>query len=515
MARLAALRRYGVLDTAPESAFDDLTRLAAHICGTPISLVSLIDADRQWFKSRVGLDVPETSRDLAFCGYAILQSDVLVVPDAAADARFAGNQLVTSDPHIRFYAGAPLVTSDGYALGTLCVIDRVPRTLTDDQYDALRTLGRQVVAQLELRRSLARSDAAYRQLLATCETAPAAIVILDANGGVVHHNQTAARLLGTLPGMPEAQRTFWDGFRISALDGSPVRRRDIAPARALRGETMVGQELLVQPPTGEAVPLLVSAAPLTDDRGATVGAVAAFQDISRLHEADRLKSEFVSIVSHELRTPLTSIKGGLELVLDDAGDLSAAESADLLRAALANAERLIRITNDIMDLAKLDARRFELARTPCAIDDLIASACESVAHLPGAAGRVRPVVPAALPLVSVDAHRMIQAIVNLLSNALKHTPSPGVVDVEAHTDEEGVRISVRDHGPGISPDDLSKLFHPFHQLDPTRTAGGTGLGLVITKGIVEQHGGSIAVTSRLGEGSSFTIVLPYPHCVAE
>jgi GAF domain-containing protein len=151
IARLEALRQYCVLDTGCEAAFDDLTLLAAQICGTPIALISLIDDCRQWFKSKVGLDVESTSRDLAFCAHAIQQpDDVLIVPDTLLDHRFATNSLVTSDPYIRFYAGAPLITPEGYAVGTLCVIDRVPRQLSLEQVQALRTLSRQVIAQMEL-----------------------------------------------------------------------------------------------------------------------------------------------------------------------------------------------------------------------------------------------------------------------------------------------------------------------------------------------------------------------------
>jgi PAS domain S-box-containing protein len=150
--RVGALRGYGVLDTPPEQDFDDLALTAARICATPIALVSLVDTDRQWFKARVGLATTQTPRDVAFCAHAILQAGVLVVPDALADARFSNNPLVTAEPSIRFYAGAPLLNGDNQALGTLCVIDRVPRQLTTEQIDALRALGRQVVAQLELRR---------------------------------------------------------------------------------------------------------------------------------------------------------------------------------------------------------------------------------------------------------------------------------------------------------------------------------------------------------------------------
>ncbi len=387
--RLAALRTYAILDTAPEAAFDDLTKVASYICDTPISVISLIDRDRQWFKSEVGLGVRETPRDQAFCAHAILQEGVFVVPDASEDTRFAGNPLVKADPNIRFYAGAPLVTPDGYALGTLCVIDRVPRTLTAEQMEALRALSRQAVAQLEMRRNLAELHVAY----------------------------------------------------------------------------------------------------------------------TRLHEADALKGEFVSMVSHELRSPLTSIRGGLQLVLSETGATLDADARALLLGALNSSERLIRITNDILDMSKLEAGRVELRKSACRVDQLVTTACEAVAHLPYGEGRVHHRVAADAGELFVDGDRIIQAMVNLISNALKFSPPSRPVTVEANWRGERLEIAVRDGGPGINPEDLARLFQPFQQLADSRKGGGTGLGLVISKGIIEQHGGQISVVSAVGEGTTFTISL--------
>lgn len=150
--RLKVLWQYEVLDTVPEEVFDDLTELAAKICEAPIALISLVDEKRQWFKSKVGISISETSRDVSFCAHAITQPGLFIVPDATQDPRFANHPFVVAGPRIRFYAGAPLVTPDGHALGTLCVLDTTPRELRADQKQALRILAHHVVSQLELRR---------------------------------------------------------------------------------------------------------------------------------------------------------------------------------------------------------------------------------------------------------------------------------------------------------------------------------------------------------------------------
>jgi anti-sigma regulatory factor (Ser/Thr protein kinase) len=158
--RLSALRQYRILDTEPERRFDDLALLASHVCGTPMALITLVDEHRQWFKSRVGVSVTETSRAVSFCAHAIEQQDLCIVSATLQDERFRENPLVMGDPHIRFHAGAPPVTPDGHALGTLCVIDSRSRTLTADQREALDALRRQVESQLQLRRNLIELDEA-------------------------------------------------------------------------------------------------------------------------------------------------------------------------------------------------------------------------------------------------------------------------------------------------------------------------------------------------------------------
>ena len=153
-ARIAALNRYAILDTEPEQSFDDLVILASHICKTPLASLTLVDDHRQWFKSAVGVQVRETPREISFCSRAIEQPDLFIIPDTLQDARFKDNPMVTGEPHIRFYAGAPLVNEDGFALGTLCVADREPRELDADQKAALTSLSHLALRQMELRTNL-------------------------------------------------------------------------------------------------------------------------------------------------------------------------------------------------------------------------------------------------------------------------------------------------------------------------------------------------------------------------
>lgn len=190
--RLRALEGYRVMDTEPETGFDDITTLVARILDVPISLVSLVDAERQWFKSRYGLEAPETPRELSFCGHVVAEQELLVVPDAFMDERFHDNPLVTGEPRVRFYAGFPLTTPDGHVLGTLCAIDSEPRKISQKQLDTLRILGRQVADQLELRRQvILRKD--YEQLLEKTKLLPA---IIDFDGYFRRINHSWSQVLG-------------------------------------------------------------------------------------------------------------------------------------------------------------------------------------------------------------------------------------------------------------------------------------------------------------------------------
>jgi len=285
--RLAALYRYQILDTSSEETFDGITALAAQICGTPIALITLIAQNRQWVKSKVGLDVEETPRDLAFCAHSLIQPDqILEVPDSHADPRFADNPYVVGSPHIRFYAGSPLVTPAGEALGALCVIDHTPKTLSDYQRQALRTLSQQVINQLELRYHLQQATALAQEkqhsehrLQDFLDNASELIQTISADGCITYVNRAWRKTLGF--GLAECESLkIWDLVH--------PRSREIVQ-RALKtlqqGGSLPEQEIVML--TKSKQPLwLVGSLTAMMEQGQFMGLRAIFRDVTEHKRAE-------------------------------------------------------------------------------------------------------------------------------------------------------------------------------------------------------------------------------------
>ena len=312
--RLAALERYEMLDTPAEAEFDDLTSLAAQICGTPIALISLVDARRQWFKSKIGLDADETSREISFCGHAIQGQHLMEVPNACEEFLFHDNPLVTGPPEIRFYAGMPLATPDGQNLGTLCVMDRVPRYLSVAQRKALGLLGRQVMNQMELRLTNRRLAAAGQEMREVeerfrlvVEAAANAMVLLNEQGQIMLVNAAAESLFG---------------YSRAELIGQPVEMllpklepHSMQKARNLTGKRKDGTELstdvtLNPLPTSAGGLVLASIIDATGkQKGEQINRLK--QDLKRkkrqLTRAKRELRDFTSIVSRDLGAPLRGL----------------------------------------------------------------------------------------------------------------------------------------------------------------------------------------------------------------
>ncbi|MFT5532752.1 MAG: diguanylate cyclase (GGDEF)-like protein/PAS domain S-box-containing protein [Candidatus Paceibacteria bacterium] len=282
--RLAALARYAIVDSAEEGEFDDFTQLATHICGVPIALISLVDASRQWFKSHVGLDVVETDRTLSFCGHAILADGLFEVPDAARDARFQDNPLVTDGPQLRYYAGEPLVTDDGFRIGTLCVMDQIPRSLSVSQRAAMAALGRSVMRQIESRRTSRLLDEKSRFQEAVLDSADIALISTGPDGAISSFNRGAQVMLG---------------YPAEAMPGRAIADLFAMPLPAVVGAADYAHQMLVlagqsdngfdgcqlQRSDGTPVPVHLSVTAVRDRDGHLLGALHLAQDISKRRQA--------------------------------------------------------------------------------------------------------------------------------------------------------------------------------------------------------------------------------------
>ena len=520
--RLDALRRLGILDTAPEDRFDRLTSLATTALDVPIALVSLVDADRQWFKSCVGLEVGQTERNISFCGHAILGRQPFVIPDAETDPRFAHNPLVTGEPRIRFYAGIPLCDPDGHRLGTFCVIDRRRRRLSQSELDVLMQLAAMAEAELgtiareELIEQLAcaheqikSSEQLHRSVLTAMHSA---VMVFDPHGKMIAGNRRAEDMAAIL--------TAGDLDRLATKVGEldtdghlvPEARRPLARLIG-DGQEIAGERFGLRAGDGELRWLDVHTQRIDDASAQSFALVLSIDDVTDRVEIEEMKSQFVSLVSHELRTPLTAINGALNLLDGNVTGTLPATAAELVRVALSSTGHLLRLVNDLLDLSRMGSGADQLQLSLGHDHHLLSTAAEMMEPLAREAGVVIQVESAGMTFVA-DHDRLLQALTNLVANAIKFSEG-GTVSIQSLIDDSSVVIAVVDTGRGIPASKLDTIFEPFEQVESSdsRTRGGTGLGLTITRRIAEWHGGTIEVESTLGRGSTFRIVLPRlaPH----
>lgn len=519
-ARLRAVRATGLLDSAPEESFDEIVRLATLLCRTPYGHLSLVDEGRVFFKAHLHFPLRETPREGSFSAWCILSAEAQAVPDTFTDERFAGSPSLRHDPPVRFFAGAPLVDAQGHRLGALCVLDTVPHMRDEVPLDALSILARQASAHIALRASQAQQERAHAELSRTLleladrearleavlDTAAEGIVTIDATGTIQTFNRAAERIFGWAA--EEAR-----GRNVSVLMPEPDHSRHDAYLRRYleTGEGRIigrGREVTGRRKDGTVFPLYLAVSEVRSGADDRLFA-GILRDLTELKEAERLKSEFVSVASHELRTPLASLKGSLGLLEGGAAGPLSAEAQELVRIARANVDRLVRLSSDILDLGRIQAGRYALVLSPLSARELAEAAASTLRPLAEEAG-VRLRLETCEARLVGDRDRLLQVLVNLLANAVKFSPGGAQVAVRVLPAQGRVRFEVRDQGPGIAPEDVARLFHRFVQLDGSdrRRAGGTGLGLAIAKALVEQHGGSIGVATAPGEGSTFFFEVP-------
>lgn len=552
--RLAALRSLGVANSGVEERFERLARLAAQLFNVPIALLTLVEKNELRFKARFGFDRTSAAtvpRDQTFCAHALLSDEPLVVPDAAADPRFRDNPFVTGEPGIRFYAGQPIATPDGHRLGTLCIIDRQPRTLDARELASLRDLARLAEDALfntdlhttaqrlnEREDELRHTERQYRDIF---ENVACGISQTTRDGRYLNANPALARLLG-YDSAAELMHVISDVGQ--QLYVHPELREELMQKLESCGDGIDGFECEMHRKDGVAVWVSQNVRRVCDASGRLLYFMTSYEDITSRRYAQaaqaqaadtamqtaQLKSEFLSTMSHEIRTPMHGIIGMANLLLNTQLNDEQQELAKLIGNC---GDNLLSLVNNILDFSKIESGGMEIHLAPfelgrCTKESLgplgiiakekgVAVSCE-----------IDPRIP---PVLISDASWLRQIFNNLVSNALKFTPAGGSVEISITGDPldpadlpehvgaalepypEAVpwmfHFTVRDTGVGIAEEKLHRLFKPFSQADSaiSRQYGGTGLGLAICHRLCEMLGGSIWLESEVGMGTSFEFTL--------
>ncbi len=543
--RLEILSKYQILDTPSEKIFDEITMLASKICETPISLVSLIDTDRQWFKSKVGLDADETPRDISFCGHAIFNNDVFEISDAREDERFADNPLVTGAPNVVFYAGAPLISSSGHKIGTLCVIDQKSKKLTATQSELLKSLASQVINILELKlrdRELSRSleDIHHQKnwMSSVINATKYAIIATDPEGNITTFNKGAEGILGykEIEVMGKSPAIFHDPTEV--INRAKVLTNELGWVVEVGFDVFVAKSIISETDTNEwtyirkdgsrlLVELCVSC---VKDGEEIIGFLGVATDLTEKKQAEadnqKLQAEvnlqtkrafhnaklatigqMAAGVGHEINNPLGIVKGLIEMI-EESLKSSGYENKKVLsifsRVYVA-VERISNITSGLRAYSRVDEAGFK----NFSFTTLVSETVEMLSEIYDKEGVTLEFLPKGEDIsITGNQGRLQQVLINLITNAKDATDGMKNrnILITLDTSKSHLTLLIKDNGRGIPEHIKDKIFDPFFTTKEINK--GTGIGLSLVSTILSEHGGKLSFENNSDIGATFKLSLP-------
>ena len=524
--RLAALRRYKIFNTEAEKSFKNIARLVAEIFNVSISMISLVDDEEVSFQSNVGMETSIGPRGESFCSLTVLSPEVHVVENALVDPVVSRNPLVCGEFGLRFYAGAPLVTPDGFIIGTVCIVDTKPRVFSDHEKRILSGMAAVVMEQIELHlitlqnaerqqavndalsasiEKLASSEQHFQNIL---DTMAEGVGIIDATGKMTYANAMAQRILG-LTHSEIKDRTFddprWQNLKI---DGSALPDEEHPMAIMMRTRQPVfDYEIGVQPPDRERFYIAINAAPIIDpETDMLVGGIGTFMDVTNRRRVLQQKDEFINVASHELKTPVTSLKASIQILQRMKDNPNPVIFDKMLSQAGKSLDKLNRLIVDLLDSNRISEGQLQLRKVRFNIGELVRDCCQHVRT----AGTFDIVLEGDYDtIVEADEQQIDQVLVNFINNAMKYAPDSLEIKVVCERSAAALKVSVVDSGPGIPEKQIPHLFDRYYRADYSGFRfSGLGLGLYICAEIIKKHGGTIGVDSELGTGSAFWFTLP-------
>ena len=508
--RVDMVRSFGVLDQARSPQHDEIAMLARELAQTRWALVTLVDAERIWFAGSSNFSGTDVDRWSSFCTHVISEpTDILWIPDAVEDFRFSRNRSVTDDPHIRFYAGAPVVVN-GYAVGTVCIFDPQPRAFDPALAKHVSRLATIVAEDLAARH---REQSVRAALLASAD----ALINCDDRGVIDYWSPGAERLFGfaqdealganidiIVP--PEHKAAHAQGFERWRIGGGARVGRRLELVACRKDGSFVDIELWMSVAHERGVPHIH--ANIRDISERKSHSAKLERAMSAAEAANEAKTTFLTNMSHELRTPLNGVIGVVGLLAQTEQSERQRELTSIIEIS---SQQLARLIGDILDLARIEAGTLSLDEKPLSIEELVsgvAAVSSLIAEEKGVAVD-QWLAPDLEDRVLGDPLRLKQVLSNLVSNAVKFTDS-GAVSLRVSRDDDRYTFEVSDTGIGFTPAQRDVIFGRFQQADGTitRRFGGSGLGLAISSELVEAMGGALDCESHLGVGSRFWFTVP-------